>query len=244
MAYEFVRRADGLVMCRLDPQEKAVVAQVAQEVADLIRADLRIGEEPEPLRDAARSEDPLMRLEAEFAASAPRTPSDSAVQRLFPDASEDPHLAAEFRRLSQQDLAEAKLRALGIVQRTIDAAGAIRTEIVLDAEAEQAWMRALNDMRLVLADRLSLREDEDIETLRLLQQIGERVEDADALFDAQDQAAGVDGDAADETGPDAGSSHAAAPDLVLAVYELLTWLQDSLVGVQERPAPREPRRPL
>lgn len=218
MAYEFVRRADGLVMCRLDPQEKAIVAQVAQEIADLIRADLGIGGEPEAVREAAGSEDPLVRLEAELAGTAPREPSDTAVQRLFPAASEDPELAAEFRRLGQQDLAEGKLRALGVVQRSIDTVGPTLTEIVLDPPAAAAWLTALNDMRLVLADRLSLRDDEDIETLRLLQQIEEEA-DLPAETDVRPRS-------------EADGAAVAGPDLVLAVYDLLTWLQDSLVRVQ------------
>lgn len=226
MAYEFVRRADGLVMCRLDPQEKAVLAQVAQEVSDLIRADLGIGTEPPPVREAAASEDPLQRLEAEFATTDPRAPSDTAVQRLFPAASGEAALAAEFRRLGQQDLADAKLRALGIVQHSIDGAGPIRAEIVLDPEASAAWLTALNDMRLVLADRLSLRGDDDIETLRMLQQIEN---DAD-LSDLPDATGTADAGGDEET-------TVAGPDLVLAVYDLLTWLQESLVGVQEHDDP-------
>lgn len=88
MAYEFVRRADGLVMCRLDPQEKAIIAQVAQEVGDLVRADLGLSSEPAAVREAAASEDPLTRLEAELA-GVDREPSDSAVRRLFPASSSD-----------------------------------------------------------------------------------------------------------------------------------------------------------
>ncbi|UYG15838.1 DUF2017 domain-containing protein [Brachybacterium huguangmaarense] len=230
MAYEFVRRADGLVMCRLDPQEKAVVAQVAQEVSDLIRADLGIGAQPPRVQQAAASDDPLERLEAEFAASGPRAPSDTAVQRLFPAASEEAELAAEFRRLGQQDLAESKLRALGIVQRSIDGAGPIRAEIVLDPESSAAWLTALNDMRLVLADRLSLRRDDDIETLRMLRQI-ENDADLSDVPGAPGTSLAEEHEGEDE------ESTVAGPDLVLAVYDLLTWLQESLVGVQAHDDP-------
>lgn len=214
MAYEFVRRADGMVMCRLDPQEKAVVAQVAEEVADLIRGDLGVGTEPPAVREAAGSEDPLSRLEAEFAAPAVREPGDSAVQRLFPAASADPGEAAEFRRLGQRDLADHKLRSLGTVQRSIDAVGPTLAEIVLDDAASSAWLTALTDMRVVLADRLSLREDEDIDTLRMLRSI------------EQEAPAGSGFAEGDEDDADGAS---ASPDLVLAVYDLLTWLQESLV---------------
>lgn len=217
MAYEFVRRADGLVMCRLDPQEKAIIAQVAQEVTDLIRTDLGLGSEPQAVLDAAASDDPLTRLEAELA-GVDREPSDSAVQRLFPAGSSDEAQAQELRRLGQRGLVDHKLRALGQVQEGIDAVGPVQAEIVLDEEAAGSWLTALTDMRLVLADRLSVRGDDDIDTLRMLQQIETDAElstDTELRPQSDHEGAAV-----------------AGPDLVLAVYDLLTWLQDSLVRVR------------
>ena len=67
MAHSFIARADGRLMCRLEAEERAVLAQVAGEITDLIRVDLGIGDhgygESEP--GEAMSEDPLARLEAE-----------------------------------------------------------------------------------------------------------------------------------------------------------------------------------
>src|SRR5699024_11827872 len=76
MAHAFRRRADGTLACRLDGEEKAIIAQVAQETADLIRADLGVDADGDVLRRAAQSEDPLRRLEAEVAGREARTPSD------------------------------------------------------------------------------------------------------------------------------------------------------------------------
>lgn len=228
MAHAFVRRADGLVMCRLDGEEKAVIAQVAQEVGELIRTDLELTEEPGPVRRAAGSEDPLDRLEAQFAAREPRTPRDPAVRRLLPDAAEDPALAAEMRRLGQQDLVSAKLGALLRIQRVLDSSGPARSEVVLGPEDARAWLTALTDLRLVLAERLGLRTDQDADTLRMLQQIGEE----SGLSEQMDRA-GADSAPAD---PDDLSARererTAGPDLMLAVYDLLSWLQESLVLVQ------------
>lgn len=218
MAYAFVRRPDGSVMCRLDTQEKAVVAQVAQEVAELIRVDLGWDDEPEAVRRAAQSDDPLERLEAEYA-STPRSPQDSAVRRLLPDGSDDPGLADELRRMGQRDLVDAKLADLREVMRSIDAIGPISSEIVLAPPQAQAWLTALTDMRLVLADRLSLRSDDDLETLRALQEAG--LAELGATEDAD--AAQLRPSAMHE------GAEVAGPDIVLAVYDLLTWLQESLV---------------
>ncbi|WP_193105355.1 DUF2017 family protein [Brachybacterium sp. FME24] len=206
MAHAFRRRPDGSLACRLDGEEKAIITQVAQETADLIRADLGIDADPDVLRHAADSDDPLRRLEAEFAGRDAREPADSAVKRLFPAASDDPNAAAEFRRLGQQDLADGKLADLQRVMKILDAAGAGHSEVVLDDEEALAMLRALNDVRIVLADRLDLQRDGDFDTVRMLQQIGERVEEAGEKEDDQ-----------------------VGSDIVIAVYELLSWLQESLL---------------
>lgn len=206
MAHAFRRRADGSLACRLDSEEKAIISQVAQETADLIRADLGIDRDPEVLRKAAASEDPLRRLEAEFAGQDAREPVDSAVKRLFPAASEDETLAGEFRRFGQQELADGKLTDLTAVISLLDASGPGHGEVVLDDEQALSMLRALNDVRIVLADRLDLQRDGDFDTVRMLQQIGERVEEASS-----------------EDSDQVGS------DIVIAVYELLSWLQESLL---------------
>lgn len=207
MAHAFRRRPDGSLACRLDGEEKAIITQVAQETADLIRADLGIDAERDVLRRAAESEDPLRRLEAEFAGREAREPSDSAVKRLFPAASEDPELAAEYRRLGQQDLADGKLADLRTVMQVLDATGGGHSEIVIDDAGAMAMLRALNDVRIVLADRLGLERDGDFDTVRMLQQIGERVEGMER----------------------SGDEEQVSSDIVIAVYELLSWLQESLL---------------
>lgn len=207
MAHAFRRRGDGLLACRLDGEEKAIIAQVAQETADLIRTDLGVEAGTGAIRRAADSEDPLQRLEAEFAGRSAREPSDSAVRRLFPAASEDAASAEEYRRLGQQDLAEAKLADLHRVVEVLDGAGPGHGEVQVDEDDAVTMLRALNDVRIVLADRLGVQRDGDFDTVRMMQQIGEQVEGADG------------GEDEDHVGS----------DVVIAVYELLSWLQESLL---------------
>lgn len=213
MAHAFRPRPDGTLTCRLEGEERAIIAQVAQEVRELIRHDLQLQERPAPeaVQQAAQSDDPLQRLEAELAGAPSREPVDSAVQRLFPAASEDPQVAGEFRRFGQQALAEEKLEDLLRMIRMLDRPGSGREEVALGQEDVPVWLRGLNDMRLVLADRLSITRDGEFETLRMLQQIGEQVEDVPPV---------EDGDVA-------------GGEIVAAVYELLTWLQESLLSALE-----------
>ncbi|ATG51625.1 hypothetical protein CFK38_08865 [Brachybacterium vulturis] len=207
MAHAFRRRTDGTMACRLDGEEKAIIAQVAQETADLIRADLGIDAHGDGLRRAAQSEDPLRRLEAEFAGRDAREPADAAVRRLFPAASDDPDLATEYRRLAQQDLADGKLTDLRLVMTILDRSGGGHGEVVIDDAESMAMLRALNDVRIVLADRLGLERDGDFDTVRMLQQIGDQVEEAEPV----------------------GDDEHVGSDIVIAVYELLSWLQESLL---------------
>src|SRR5699024_732088 len=113
----------------------------------------------------------------------------------------------EYRRLAQQDLADGKLADLRRVMQILDRTGSGHSEVVIDDDESMALLRALNDVRLVLADRLGLQRDGDFDTVRMLQQIGEQVEGAEH----------------------AGDEDRVGSDIVIAVYELLSWLQESLL---------------
>lgn len=208
MAHAFRYRPDGTLACRLEGEEKAILSQVMQETADLIRGDLGLSVDSGStvLRRAAESEDPLRRLEAEFAGMEAREPVDSAVRKLFPAASQDEQLAQEFRRLGQQDLAEGKLENLRTVMAILDGSPRGHSEVSFGEDEAIAFLRAVNDVRIVLADRLGLERDGDLDAVRMLQQIGERVE-----------------------GAERGDQEQVGSDVVIAVYELLSWLQESLL---------------
>jgi hypothetical protein len=77
---------------------------------------------------------------------------DEGLARLFPPAYDDGDAAAEYERLVRPDLADGKIAAL---RRVADTAGADR----LDGETAETWLRALNDLRLVLGTRLGVTED-------------------------------------------------------------------------------------
>jgi hypothetical protein len=85
---------------------------------------------------------------------------DPAVERLFPDVYEDPIEAAEFRRLTESDLKTAKLDQARAVLDSLSPSGG---EIRLDEESAEMWLRAINDVRLVLGTRLGVQDDTDLE---------------------------------------------------------------------------------
>ena len=78
---------------------------------------------------------------------------DPDPRRLFPPAYEqDDEGEAEYRRLMADELLEGRRAALRLVEET---AGRDR----LTAEELDAWLRALNDLRLVLGTKLDVSEE-------------------------------------------------------------------------------------
>ncbi|MGO4384847.1 DUF2017 domain-containing protein [Specibacter sp. RAF43] len=92
-------------------------------------------------------------------------PTDPALRRLLPDAvKDDAEASLEFRRLTERSLREAKIGALRAATMDLDA-----EKLVLDAAAATVWSMALNDVRLVLAERLEIRDEADAERVHLVQ---------------------------------------------------------------------------
>jgi hypothetical protein len=85
---------------------------------------------------------------------------DPALARLLPDgyAGDDPatrEAAAEFRRLTSDDLSAGKRRNAELLLETLSQ----DRRSALTAEAVQAWLRSLTDLRLTLASRLGVTAD-------------------------------------------------------------------------------------
>ncbi len=82
--------------------------------------------------------------------------TDPARARLLPDAYlNDPDSAAEFRRLTENELAARKASAVRFVAESVGPAVRLDTTQSLD------WLRALTDIRLVIASRLGIENDGD-----------------------------------------------------------------------------------
>lgn len=83
-------------------------------------------------------------------------PEDPAVLRLFPDGYATPEEAAEFRRYTEVGLRRAKADSATLVLASLDA-----DPIVLALTDALAWLRTLNDLRLMLGTTLGVSADED-----------------------------------------------------------------------------------
>lgn len=87
--------------------------------------------------------------------------SDPALDRLLPAGYRDSEEnAEEFRRFTETDLAEAKVRNARIVLDDLSSPAKHRKLVVdLDRNGIGAWLRTLTDLRLTLGSRLAVERD-------------------------------------------------------------------------------------
>lgn len=146
MAKAFKSTPRGIT-ARLEPAERELLRKF---FADLI----------EMLEPRARpDEDPLWAMVGLDAAA--EVPEDPALLRLLPAGiRNDDAEALEFRRLTERSLREAKVQALRSSSLLLET-----DPLVLNVEQAQVFSRAVNDVRLVLAERLGIESEEDAERL-------------------------------------------------------------------------------
>ena len=81
--------------------------------------------------------------------------SDPALSRLFPSAyPDDPELEEEWREISHDQLVEGHLSSLAVLEEHVDAEH-------LDEDQLSAWMRAINQVRLLFGTRLEVTEERE-----------------------------------------------------------------------------------
>jgi len=201
------RRVRGEVRIRLADGERRVLHDLFTEVHDLL-------EDPA----APSDDDPLAELVG--IGTAVRPPDDPALARLLPDAhKDDPQASAEFRRYTESGLRARKRQGLELALRTLDRGALLRLN---DAEAG-AWLIALTDVRLVLAERIGLRTDDDHAVLE--QVVAQLAEAEPPARSGGTGSAEDDEDDEDDEGFAAGERLA----MTLALYDFLAWLQETLV---------------
>ncbi|WP_127480093.1 DUF2017 domain-containing protein [Nocardioides pantholopis] len=138
--------------------EADLIRSLAQQLVELLR-----NEEAVP----TTGRDPLEVL-LDF--SGPTTePEDPVLARLFPTAyPDDPEAAAEFRRFTEGALRDGKARSAATVIDTLTEAGLpaepderLMIDVELDEAAAESWLRCFNDLRLALASRLGVEDDDE-----------------------------------------------------------------------------------
>jgi hypothetical protein len=136
---------------QLEPAERELLRSLFDDVISMLEPDVRVNEDPLAA---------LVGLDSEA-----REPTDRALRRLLPNVMKnDGDASLEFRRLTERSLRESKIGALKAAALGLD-----KDELVLTPADARHWSTALNDVRLVLAERLDIRDEADAEHIHLMQ---------------------------------------------------------------------------
>lgn len=149
---------------------KRIIANFTGFEADLLRS--LAAQLVELLRNEAAipraDQDPF---EALMDFSGPESePEDPVLARLFPTAyPSDAEAAADFRRFTEGSLRDGKAAAAVLIIDSLEEAGLppepgeerLMIDVELDEPAAESWLRSFTDVRLALATRLGVEEDDD-----------------------------------------------------------------------------------
>ncbi|GAA3528049.1 DUF2017 domain-containing protein [Aeromicrobium panaciterrae] len=158
----FKRRRRGGVTATLTSTEAHLLANLAGQVVELLR----------DRNGAAESDADPLAVQLGMGGSA-IPPDDPVLARLLPDAyrgSDDD--SGEFRRLTERSLTSTKVHhAETLIGSLIDGGLTFEVptaddegddvEVELGADAVQSWLKSLTDIRLSLAVRLGIENEED-----------------------------------------------------------------------------------
>lgn len=139
--------------------EADLLRSLASQLVELLRNEAAVPRE---------DQDPF---EAMMDFSGPTAePEDPVLARLFPTAySEDEEAASEFRRFTEGTLRDGKARAAITIIDALEEAGlppqltedGLIIDVELDPPSAEVWMRSFTDLRLALATRLGVEEDDE-----------------------------------------------------------------------------------
>src|SRR3954447_21596023 len=87
-------------------------------------------------------------------------PDDPALRRLFPPAYSEAESDEQYQSLVRGQLVNGRSKALASMRDTLD-------DETIDLEQADEWLRAINDLRLVLGTRLDVSEEIDYERIDL-----------------------------------------------------------------------------
>ena len=216
----FRRVPEGLA-CGLDDWERELIARLALEVRALLHADAPSTEgagesetsspsRPDPVRpgESERDREALEALDLDLDpptnhVHAGRPNADPVIAVLLPQASEDPLTAMEVSSLTRARLRGDKADRLERLAVELRAPSGPEETVLVAPGQESDWLGAINDIRLVLAQRLGIESAQDAERVHA---------------------------AAFREVPEEETSREQWYRGTALVYDMITWWQESLVS--------------
>jgi Domain of unknown function (DUF2017) len=155
----FHRRRGGGAVATFTGFEADLLRSLASQIVELLRSERAVPDS---------GEDPLEQM---LDMSGPTSePEDPVLARLFPNAyRDDAEAAGEFRRFTEGALRDSKVQAAVAVIETLQEAGLpgeldrgeLTIDVELDHDGAMTWLKSFTDIRLALATRLGVEEDDE-----------------------------------------------------------------------------------
>jgi hypothetical protein len=152
-------RRSGRVIATFSGFEADLLRSLASQLVELLRNEAAVPREhADPLEAMLRFDGPTTE------------PEDPVLARLFPTAYPDnDEAAAEFRRFTEGTLRDAKAAGAAAVIDGLEDAGLpaelgeekVVIDIELDKDAALVWLKTFTDLRLALATRLEVEQDDE-----------------------------------------------------------------------------------
>lgn len=148
----FKRHGSHSYVITLDSAESGVLINLCEQLIELLSERVDHGHE-----------DPLAAMVGITSHDSP--PEDEVLHRLLPDAYADQVAASEFRRYTESTLRQKKEAHAMSIRMALKSSP--EGDVELDHDGANAWLGALNDMRLALGVRLKI-DNSSYEHLELL----------------------------------------------------------------------------
>ena len=153
-------RRSKLIIANFTGFEADLLRSLASQLVELLRNEAAI-----------QRDDDADPFEAMLDFSGPtQEPEDPVLARLFPTAyPADEEAAGEFRRFTEGSLRDGKAAAAVAVIDGLEEAGlpaepaeeGLMIDVELDEPTAETWMRSFTDLRLALATRLGVEQDDE-----------------------------------------------------------------------------------
>jgi hypothetical protein len=159
--HRFKKQRGGVISSELTADEVQLLQSLVAELISLV------GGEDEKPAEPAGSDDPFAAWAAEMAEDEPvQEPTDPVLKRLLPDAyPNDPKASAEFRRFTDRSLRQKKASDAEVVLAQLAATEDGSQPLRIPADDVGAWLRTLTSLRLAVAGRLGITDNESADVI-------------------------------------------------------------------------------
>jgi len=140
----FFRHGDNAYLANFTEAEREVLVNLTEQIIELLAE-----------RVDHHNDDPLAAMVGITAHDTP--PDDEVLLRLLPNAYADQVDASEFRRYTESTLRQKKQAHAMVMRMHLKAA--VDGVVELDHDSANAWLGAMNDVRLALGVRLKVEEN-------------------------------------------------------------------------------------